>query len=73
MAEVGNPPTSPSGARGHTGGFRSRTRTFLTCSLVSIFAFVVVWLLTMVGTGVTPPYDDPIGEIREYWEAAAGS
>ena len=20
------------------------------------------------GTGVTPPYDDPIGEIREYWE-----
>ena len=31
-------------------------------------AFVVVWLLKMVGTGVTPPYDDPIGEIREYWE-----
>ena len=31
-------------------------------------AFVVVWLLKMVGTGVTPPYDDPIGEIREYWQ-----
>jgi hypothetical protein len=31
-------------------------------------AFVVVWVLKMVGTGVTPPYDDPIGEIREYWE-----
>ena len=31
-------------------------------------AFVVVWLLKMVGTGVTPPYDDPIGEIRDYWE-----
>ena len=31
-------------------------------------AFVVTWLLKMVGTGVTPPYDDPIGEIREYWE-----
>src|SRR5262245_8212504 len=31
-------------------------------------AFVAVWLLKMVGTGVTPPYDDPIGEIREYWE-----
>jgi hypothetical protein len=31
-------------------------------------AFVVVWLLKMVGTGVTPSYDDPIGEIRQYWE-----
>jgi hypothetical protein len=31
-------------------------------------AFVGVWLLKMVGTGVTPPYDDPIGEIRDYWE-----
>jgi hypothetical protein len=31
-------------------------------------AFVVVWLLKMVGTGVTPPYDDPIDEIREYWQ-----
>jgi hypothetical protein len=31
-------------------------------------AFVGLWLLKMVGTGVTPPYDDPIGEIRDYWE-----
>jgi hypothetical protein len=31
-------------------------------------AFVVTWLLKMVGTGVTPPYDDPIGDIREYWQ-----
>ncbi len=31
-------------------------------------AFVVAWLLKMVGTGVTPPYDDPIGDIREYWQ-----
>ena len=31
-------------------------------------AFVAVWLLKMLGTGVTPPYDDPIGEIRAYWE-----
>jgi len=31
-------------------------------------AFVGVWLLKMVGTGVTPPYDDPIADIRAYWE-----
>jgi hypothetical protein len=31
-------------------------------------AFIACWLLKMVGTGVTPPYDDPIGEIRTYWE-----
>ncbi len=31
-------------------------------------ALVVVWLLKMVGTGVTPSYDHPIGEIRQYWE-----
>ena len=31
-------------------------------------AFVASWLLKMVGTGVTPPYDDPIGEIRAYWQ-----
>jgi len=31
-------------------------------------AFIASWLLKMVGTGVTPPYDDPIGEIRAYWQ-----
>lgn len=31
-------------------------------------ALVASWLLKMLGTGVTPPYDDPIGEIRAYWE-----
>jgi hypothetical protein len=32
-----------------------------------VIAFVATRLLEMVGTEVTPPHDDTIGEIRAYW------